>query len=67
MGMPVGHQNGPRGEGIRNNSRLRSVLIQGISAGFLEKSHIGAKGDFEIWAFKVFFSLDQKKGPKEGL
>ena len=33
----------------------------------LEKSHIGAKSDFEIWGFKGFFSLDPKKGPKEGL
>ena len=32
----------------------------------LEKSHIGAKSDFEIWGFKGFFSLDPKKGPKEG-
>ena len=32
----------------------------------LEKSHIGAKSDFEIWRFKGFFSLDPKKGPKEG-
>ena len=33
----------------------------------LEKSHIGAKSDFEIWGFKGFFSLDPKKGLKEGL
>ena len=33
----------------------------------LEKSHIGAKSDFEIWACPRFFSLDQKKGSKEGL
>ena len=41
-------------------------LKQLCGAGVLEKSHIGAKSDFEIWAFKGFFSLDQKKGPKEG-
>ena len=29
----------------------------------LEKSPFGAKSDFEIWAFKVFCSLDQKKAP----
>ena len=33
----------------------------------LEESHIGANSDFEIWAFKGFFSLDPKKGPKESL
>ena len=33
----------------------------------LEKSHIGAKIDFEIWVLEGFFSLDPKKGPKEGL
>ena len=38
-----------------------------ISCSVLEKSHIGAKSDFEIWGFKGFFSLDPKKGPKEGL
>ena len=34
------------------------------SCSVLEKSHIGAKSDFEIWAVKVF-SLDQKKGPNK--
>ena len=33
----------------------------------MEKSPLGAKSDFEIWALKGFFSLDQKKSPKEGL
>ena len=33
----------------------------------LEGRHFGVFRDFEIWAFKVFFTLDQKKGPKEGL
>ena len=31
----------------------------------LEKSHIGAKIDFEIWRFKGFFSLDPKKAPRK--
>ena len=26
-------------------------------------SYIGAEHDFEIWAFKVFFSLDKKSTP----
>ena len=26
-------------------------------------SYLGAKHDFEIWAFKVFFSLDKKSTP----
>ena len=39
----------------------------GYFCSVLEKSHIGAKSDFEIWAFKVSFSLDQKKSPKESL
>ena len=42
-------------------------LIQVKLCSVLEKSHIGAKSDFEIWGFKGFFSLDPKKGPKEGL
>ena len=33
----------------------------------LEKSHIGAKSDFEIWGFKGFFFFGPKKGPNEGL
>ena len=32
----------------------------------LGKSHLGAKRDFEIWAFKVFFSLDTKSTPQNG-
>ena len=37
-----------------------------ISCSVLEKSHIGAKSDFEIWGFKGFFFFGPKKGPKEG-
>ena len=29
----------------------------------LAKSHLGAKRDFEIWAFKGFLSLDTKNTP----
>ena len=29
----------------------------------LDKSHLCAKRDFEIWAFKVLFSLDTKSTP----
>ena len=37
-----------------------------IICSVLEKSPLGAKSDFEMWALKRFF-LDQKKSPKEGL
>ena len=32
----------------------------------LDKSHLGAKRDFEIWVLKVFFSLDTKSTPQNG-
>ena len=42
------------------------LLLHIICCRVLEKSHIGAKSDFEIRAFKVFF-LDQKKRPQSFL
>ena len=33
----------------------------------LGKTYLGAKRDFEIWAFKVFFFFGQEKHPLEWL
>ena len=43
--------------------------MHGNSAVFWRKVLFGAKSDFEIWAFKVFLSSDQKIAPRkvEGL
>ena len=50
------------------SSGLDTTASQSQGCRVLEKSHIGAKSDFEIWAFKVFFVLwTRKKGLKEGL
>ena len=32
----------------------------------LGKTYLGTKHDFEIWAFKVFFSLNKKNTPQNG-
>ena len=37
---------------------ITSVDIENCSV--LDKTHLGAKHDFEIWAFKVFFFGHQK-------
>ena len=47
--------------------KVESEVKKGQICSVLEKSPFGAKSDFELWAFKVFVSLDQKKSPKEGL
>ena len=59
----------PEGHGLQGKVASSRLLVPTRITNLcsvLEKSHIGAKSDFEIWGFKGFFSLDPKKGPKEG-
>jgi len=62
--------------GQRKKSSLGVVPVHLVSSTWdtgverfcsgLEKSPFGAKSDFEIWAFKVFFCFwDQKKAPRK--
>ena len=52
--------------GAKGNS-LQEFLgtLKGQFCNGLEKSHIGAKSDFEIWGFKGFFLWTQKKAPRK--
>ena len=43
---------------------MKTVMF-GQFCSVLEKRHIGAKRDSEIWAFKIL-TLDQKESPKVG-
>ena len=49
---------------VNKKSPKRTLLCTVPSStltSVLEKSHIGAKSDFEIWAFKVFFFGPEKR------
>ena len=51
---------------VSSPSSVVSFLILIVPEEFcsvLAKSHLGAKRDFEIWAFKGFLSLDTKNTP----
>ena len=48
-------------EKVCTNSHVHQVCY--LLCPVLGKTYLGAKRDFEIWAFKVFFSLDTKSTP----
>ena len=49
-----------------SDSTIDTLLFVRHCWPFLGKTNLGAKHDFEIWAFKVFFSLYTKNTPKNG-
>ena len=49
------------------NKKHIAVMSKLQICSVMDKSHLGAKRDFEIWAFKVFFFFGHQKHPLEWL